>query len=112
MISLAMLWLLAAQAAAPPEADATIVVVGHTCAPVDTACAAERLDRAAKAALDAARRQPTRPNVPQAGDPDPALGVANVTASSQRLGIDLRSATALPPRPGAAAPAAPFARRP
>jgi hypothetical protein len=75
-------------------------------------CAAHTLDSAAKLAQAQASGDPTL-GVPHAGSADTTVGVGSLTASSQRLGADLRNRTTLPKRPTLPPPPpSPFARMP
>jgi hypothetical protein len=77
----------------------------------DADCAAAKLQDAAGAAQAAAKADPTFA-VPHAGSADTVVGVGSLTASSQRLGADLRNATKLPQRPVPPPPTTPFPRHP
>jgi hypothetical protein len=75
-------------------------------------CAAHTLDSAAKLAQAQASGDPTL-GVPNARSGDTVVGVGSLTASSQRLGADLRNRTTLPKRPAPPPPPpSPFARMP
>jgi hypothetical protein len=74
-------------------------------------CAAQKLEEATKAAQAAARGAPTLA-VPDARSGDTRIGVANLTASEQRLGASLKGATKLPQRPSLPPPATSFPRKP
>jgi hypothetical protein len=93
----------------PQSSCAAVDVAGHQSS--QASCAAQKLEEAAKAAQAAARGAPTLA-VPDARSGDTRIGVANLTASEQRLGASLKGATTLPRRPSLPPPATSFPRKP
>jgi hypothetical protein len=93
----------------PPPADPCTAVdaAGHRTGAAD--CGARKLQDAARAAQAGAQGAPGLA-APDAQSHDTTVGVGNVTASSQRLGGDLRGAASLPKRQIPTPPTTPFPR--
>jgi hypothetical protein len=93
----------------PQPTCGAVEVAGHESSQVR--CAAQKLEEAARAAQAAARSAPTL-TVPDTRSGDTRIGVANLTASEQRLGASFKGAITLPQRPSPPPPVTSFPRKP